>query len=153
MVYDVGAHNIDIPDDYLRALRPDLIERIKRLDPVLARFVFAYANTREIASAARAAGRSRQWFYKLPDEQRKLLTDLANDLSVSIQERAWSVLTNAVEDAARVVSESLHASDPRIRLQAAIEILDRVLGKSSDVQINNTNVTVIFEPHLPRHQD
>jgi hypothetical protein len=127
----------------------DVFAKIKRLDPVSARFVFAYADTQEIASAARAAGRTRQWWYKLPDSKRQLLIDLANELSTSIQARAWNVLTNSVEDAARVLSESLKSRDQRVRLQAAIEILDRVLGKSADVQINNNNVSIIFEPHLP----
>jgi len=101
---------------------------------------YVMARRRESSNlkAASRAGLSKDWWYGLGGERQKELNAYAVRLQRADAKAiiASSILENAIEDAARVQVDGLKERDPRVRLSASNEILKRVLGNESTVNVN-----------------
>lgn len=101
---------------------------------------YVMARRRESSNlkAASRAGLSKDWWYGLGGERQKELNSFAIRLQRADAKAviASNILGDAVEDAARVQVDGLKERDPRVRLSASNEILKRVLGNESTVNVN-----------------
>ena len=101
----------------------------KHLDYVVAR---SQANSD--AEAYRAIGVSRSAFYNWDRADIDRLNDLAQQLKRAHAVKALRVMQNAAEKAAQTLVDQLDLKrNDSVKQKAAIEILDRTIGKATQV--------------------
>lgn len=105
----------------------DLRTELEQLDGERLEYVFARSRTSSKAEAMREAGISKSTFYNWDDNER--LDELANDLRRNRHIMAQPKLEEATEEAVKVLTELLNSNSDYVKLGAAKEILDRVIGK------------------------
>lgn len=101
-----------------------------KADLVKYPLVYALAAGDSLTDALKKAGRSKTWYYELPDDEQTRLTEIATALKTAPLVQAKTILDDAVVDAAKVKVGGLTNRDPRIQQPAATEILDRTIGKA-----------------------
>ena len=112
------------------------LDRIKSKDRNKMRFILARVDSDNITECCESIGVSRQWYYKLSDEDRAEIEECVIDLRDAKVYQAMLVLESAAVTAARVLVNDLDDNDRRaknLRQAAAKDILDR-LGASDKVE-------------------
>lgn len=121
------------------------MEENSEVQDILARLAdndlaYVMARRRESSNlkAAAKAGLKKGWWYGLGKDKQNELNAFAARLQRADAKAiiASNILENAIEDAARVQVDGLKERDPRVRLSASNEILKRVLGNESTVNVN-----------------
>jgi len=130
----------------------DLREFLRRFEGPELDYVWSRSKSRSRQEALRNAHVSEGTYYHWSSERRAELEDAANELRRNRYIVAEMVLLNAVEKAAEVVVEDLKEGPKYspIRQKAALEILDRVLGRARQgVELTGNNGgPVEFRPNL-----
>jgi hypothetical protein len=108
-----------------------------RLDYVTAR-----SRCKSTSEALRESGVNRNTFYGWDESERKHLDELAQRLKRETSARALMVLQDNTEKAARVMVGILDNRDPRLKLAASTEILDRTMGKNDQPVNGEINISV-----------
>ena len=107
----------------------DLIERLSKLQPTELEFVMARSGSMSVKEACKEAKISQSTFYGWTN--RGELEDLAFALRLDRYIDAEFKLRQALPDAIRVVIDGLKQRKYDTKFKAAVEILDRTLGKPS----------------------
>ena len=110
----------------------DLRAILNRLDDAQLDYVLARAKTNSDAEAYRAAGISKATFYRWPRDVRDRLNEYAQQVKRRVALRVVGVLEDAAEDAAKALVSALKHGNINTRLKAAVEVLDRTVGKSPE---------------------
>lgn len=105
----------------------NLRTELDKLDGERLDYVFVRSRSKNKAEAFEAAGISKSTFYNWDDNAK--LEELANELRRNRHIMAQPKLEEAVEGAVTVLTALLEASSDTVKLNAAKEILDRVMGK------------------------
>ena len=92
------------------------------------RYILARVDAKSNSEALREVGLSRSWLNNCSDVGS--LNAKAETLRKSLASRTMAGLENMLSKAVEVLSEGLKSEDERIRLTAAREILDRVIGRA-----------------------
>lgn len=108
---------------------PSLQELLNTLDDVDLAYVTARSNSKSDGQAYEAAGISKSAWFRRPEEDRDRLNDIAAKIRRGRTVMAMRALDEAAEKAALVLVEQLDDRDGRIKQKAAIEVLDRTVGK------------------------
>lgn len=96
------------------------------LDERETAYVLARSECVSNSEALRRCGKSEGWLYKRNIED---LNNRADELRKNKAMRAAMILSEAVEEAARVKVAGLKVRDERIKQSVATELLERELGK------------------------
>lgn len=108
---------------------PTLQELLETLDDVDLAYVTARSNSKSDGQAYEAAGISKSAWFRRPEDDRERLNDIAAKIRRGRTVMAMRALDEAAERAAQVLVEQLDDKDSRIKQKAAIEVLDRTVGK------------------------
>lgn len=101
--------------------------------PIEFNLMYSLVNNKfNITLALKEIGRSKGWFYGLPDERQKFILDVAGEYNSANKLRALEILDQAAPKAADVQVKLLDSRDERVRQAAAKEVLDRGVGKVTD---------------------
>ena len=92
------------------------------------RYTLARVNAKSNSEALREVGLSRSWLNSCSDVGS--LNAKAETLRKSLASRTMAELENLLSKAVEVLSEGLKSEDERVRLTAAREVLDRVIGRA-----------------------
>lgn len=126
----------------------DLTRQLNELSDSELAYVFERSKTNKDAPAFQAAGVSRSAFYAWGTERRAELNELAQGLKRNRYFAVDRVLTEAAETAARRIVDLIDDDNPRVQLDAAREVLDRVLGKPTQrAEVDTTSrqdLTFVF---------
>jgi hypothetical protein len=79
--------------------------------------------------ALKKIDRSKSWLYAIPPEELEYLIGLAREYNLATKMRALEIINAAVPHAAEVQVKLLDARDDRVKQAAAIQVLDRGVGK------------------------
>lgn len=118
------------------------LEALKRLNRNRFDYVLARAHLSSVEAAVKEIGLSSSWYYKFPEEERRELEELADELHYEAKIQAILILEQATIEAAKVKVEGLKSKDRRLAQDAATEILDRNIGKA----LQPTDITSGGEP-------
>lgn len=98
------------------------------LDERETRYVSARAEAVSNREALRITGLSQSWLNKKDIDD---LNERANSLRADTALKASKIISEAAELAAKVKVEGLKSRDERVKQASATEILERILGKTS----------------------
>ena len=117
----------------------DLIAKLEKLRPEELDYVMAKSSNNSIASACKAAGLSESTVYRWDnrDELDALATALRLDRHIEVELK----LRKALPDAVQVVIDGLIERRYDTKFKAAVEILDRTLGKATQNVNQKTEVS------------
>lgn len=110
----------------------DLSTLLDSLSDAELEYVFARARVLSDAEAYRSAGIAKSTFYRWTEDERANLNEIAQQLRRRVRLRVQRILEDRAEDAARALVGGLDSGDERIRQKAAVEVLDRVVGKAPE---------------------
>ena len=79
--------------------------------------------------AVKKIDKSKSWLYSIPTEELEYLIGLAKEYNAASVLRAMEIINAAVPKAAEVQVRLLDARDDRVKQAAAIQVLDRGIGK------------------------
>ena len=96
----------------------------QRLDYVMAR-----SRVNSDAQAIRESGVPKATFYCWAKEERDHLNELAQKIRRNVALRMIAKLEDAGEDAVDALLKTMKSRNENIKQRAAVEVLDRVLGK------------------------
>lgn len=92
------------------------------------RYILARVDAKSNSEALREVGLSRSWLNKCSDAA--TLNAKAEQLRKNLAARTMAGLEGLLSEAVEVLSEGLKSEDERVRLAAAREVLDRVVGRA-----------------------
>jgi ACT domain-containing protein len=107
----------------------DLIKKLQELKPEELDYVMARSSTNSIASACKEANLSQSTVYRW--DNRDQLDELAAALRLDRHIEVELKLRDALPDAVQVVIEGLKERRYDTKFKAAVEILDRTMGKAT----------------------
>jgi hypothetical protein len=107
----------------------DLIKKLQELKPEELDYVMARSSTNSIASACKEANLSQSTVYRW--DNRDQLDELATALRLDRHIEVELKLRDALPDAVQVVIEGLKERRYDTKFKAAVEILDRTMGKAT----------------------
>ena len=110
----------------LRALLDQLQD--ERLDYVVER-----SKVNSDAQGYKNAGIGKSTFYGWTTDERKHLNDLAQRVKREVATRVLLKFQEAGEDAADAIIGLMKSRNENIKLKSSTEVLDRVLGKASQI--------------------
>jgi hypothetical protein len=117
----------------------DLIKKLQELKPEELDYVMARSSTNSIASACKEANLSQSTVYRW--DNRDQLDELAAALRLDRHIEVELKLRDALPDAVQVVIEGLKERRYDTKFKAAVEILDRTMGKATQKIDQNVNAS------------
>jgi len=130
----------------------DLIAKLQELKPEELDYVMARSSNNSIAATCKAAGLSDSSVYRW--ENRDELDELAAALRLDRHVEVELKLREALPDAVQVVIEGLKERRYSEKFKAAVEILDRTLGKATqkiDQKTEHTgSIEIVFGEPIPK---
>jgi hypothetical protein len=108
----------------------DQLEALKRLNRRRFDYVLIRSRTDSIEATLAEMGVTKGWYYQFTLEERVELERLADELHYEQGVAALYALIDNSRKAAQVLAASLDSISEKVRLDAARDILDRVLGKA-----------------------
>lgn len=131
---------------------PTLQELLNTLDDVDLAYVTARSTGKSDAQAYEAVGISKSAWFRRSEEDRDRLNDIAAKIRRGRTVMAMRALDEAAEKAALVLVGQLDDKDGRIKQKAAIEVLDRTVGKpvqNMDMTSNGQTMNPAPQTFLP----
>jgi hypothetical protein len=116
----------------------DLIKKLQELKPEELDYVMARSSNNSIAAACKEADLSQSTVYRW--ENRDQLDELATALRLDRHIEVELKLRDALPDAVQTIIDGLNERRYDTKFKAAVEILDRTLGKSTQKQEINAKV-------------
>lgn len=107
----------------------DLRALLDTLEPAELSYVYARSRAKNRAEAFRDSAMGKSKFYDLSPAQQNHLDDLAARLQLNRVLMAEPKLQDAIEDAVQKLIDLMGASNEFVQLNAALAIMDRVMGK------------------------
>jgi N-methylhydantoinase B/oxoprolinase/acetone carboxylase alpha subunit len=104
---------------------------LNRLSDQRLEYVMARSRVNSGAQAIRDSGISRATFYSWSQDERDKLDEIAQQIKRSVAIRIINKLEEHADDAVMALIGTLKSRNENIKQKAAIEILDRVIGKST----------------------
>ena len=122
-----------------------LDELLMTLDAKEVSYVFARSSMPSLVKGYEFAGLSKGWWNYKDKERHEYLNDIALRIRIDTAFRARRMLAEATARAAEVMVEQLELKrNPSIQQRAAIDILDRGIGKPTQkVEQENSGETTI----------
>ena len=127
----------------------DLLAKLQELKPEQLDYVMARSSSNTIGKACEAAGISESTIYKW--ENRKELDDLALALRLDRHVEVELKLREALPDAVQVIIDGIKERRYTDKFKAAVEVLDRTLGKPTqkiDQKTEHSGSVTIPMPEL-----
>lgn len=121
----------------------DLRTILDGLEGVQLSYVYARSRVNTKAEAFQESGISKSAFYQLPAATQQHLEEVADQLRRNRVLMAEPKLNDAVEKAVDVLTGLLEAKSEYVRLQAAVAIIERVMGpvvKKTDITSGGQSV-------------
>ncbi len=131
----------------------DLNPLLDSLTDAELEYVFARARVLSDAEAYRQAGIAKSTFYRWTEDERAYLNEIAQQVRRRVRLRVQRILEDKAEDAARVLVQGLDSGDERIRQKAAVEILDRAVGKAPEEHHVTGSLAVVTADDLAAARD
>jgi len=107
----------------------DLIKKLQQLKPEELDYVMARSSNNSIAAACKEANLSQSTVYRW--DNREELDDLATALRLDRHLEVELKLRDALPDAVQTVIDGLQERRYDTKFKAAVEILDRTMGKAT----------------------
>jgi fructose-1-phosphate kinase PfkB-like protein len=127
----------------------EIREILEQLEGKELAYVMARRQLFSNLKAAEKAGLTNNWWYSLTAERQAELNIFADRLRRADAKAviASKVLNDAIENAVRVLTDSLDNRDARVRLDASKEVIKRVLGDPPTVvkTSGDVNLHVIYD--------
>ena len=130
----------------------NLIEKLQGLEPTELDYVMARSSSASVKEACEKIGLSQSTLYGWK-ERRDELEDLATALRLDRHVEVELKLREALPDAVQAIIEGLKQRKYSDKFRAAVEVLDRTLGKSTqkiDQKTEVTNANVIDDDRFDR---
>jgi hypothetical protein len=116
----------------------DLIAKLQKLEPLELDYVMARSSSNSAASACKQIELSTSTFYRW--DNREYLEELAMALRLDRHVEVELKLREALPDAVEAIIEGLKQRKYSDKFRAAVEVLDRTLGKSTQNVNNKTDI-------------
>jgi hypothetical protein len=134
----------------------DLIAQLQKLEPEHLDYVMAKSSHNSIAKACAAAGLSQSTVYRW--DNRDYLEELALALRLDRHVEVELKLREALPDAVKTIIDGLKERRYSAQFKAAVEILDRTLGKPTQkidqkTEHSGTVVVVNWEEEVANDSD
>jgi len=131
----------------------DLNPLLDNLGDAELEYVFARARVLSDTEACRQAGIARSTFYRWGETRRAELNEIAQQVRRRVRLRVQRILEDKAEDAAHALVQGLESEDERIQQKAAVEILDRAVGKAPEEHHVTGSLAVLTGDDLAAARD